>query len=315
MKLLLPLILLALLPMLAAGADEELVEAFRVTAPKELERPLVGALYRSYWLSKVKETAKVPEAMELEMIRPGDADDSAISIKVPYLCRKGNEQVAGQRIALRERLPRERDVAALTNYDDVVKLLGAPTILPIGGETEDEWAYDAVTWRLFTPVTKWCVRVLDVSVHRKTRKANRNEVLMEVMSVGGGMFTEKGRRFLLRDSEGSRRAHAIYEKAIVDLPRIEAPNVEAALLRIIEVAREQKQAVPGMVLRFDPEEKRPMVLQAGRKSMASVLEELAAAGDFYLYARDHGLRASRECDARAETPEVKDSKDPFAVPK
>jgi hypothetical protein len=280
MKSLLALILLAALP--GRASAEELVEAFRVTAPRELDRPLVGALYRSYWLSKVKETAKVPEAMELEMIRPPDDHDSAISIKVPYLCRKGDTQVAGQRIALRERLPSESDVAALTNYHDVVKLLGAPTILPIGGETDDEWAYDAVTWRLFTPVTKWCVRVLDVSVHRKTRKANRNEVLMEVMAVGGGMFAEKGRRFFITDDEGSRKVYAAYEKAIVDLPRIEAPNVEAALLRIIEVAREQKQPVPWMVLRFDPEEKRPMVLQAGRKSMAAVLEELAAARFLYV---------------------------------
>lgn len=173
-----------------AGTDRaSLLLKFTPVVPKVLDRPFTGSI-RVVW-PKGEIEAK-PEGVRLNLMRPADGHNGHSPIDTPYLATTKDGSSYWGAFALREKLPDTSKLTSFSSYKEIVDLLGAPTHLPIGGETDEKWAYDSVGWRLFSPSNLDSIVVLEVSVVRKSPIAgDRNAMyLIDSYSVRHGTLTK-----------------------------------------------------------------------------------------------------------------------------
>lgn len=294
----------------AAEAPKEVVKEFQTVEERELERPLVGGLH-PYFPAPEDGVGK-PEEVELNVLRPADKGGGVSPIRSPYLATK-NKDGYWRRFALRPEVADESEVSKLKSYESILKVLGEATDNAMGGEVLDGWALDQVGWRLFKPLTPHSVRILHIIVNRKyLRDATPKEIVIERLSVSGGILTEKGRRVLVCDSETSLRTYQRLVKATVTCPKIEAKTALEVFEILQTTARSQGEFYFGMSIQGDAAAGEKITLEAGPRTWLQALEEAARQGDFYVYLRDGGVvQTMRELDTRTSSPPMRD---PFAKP-
>lgn len=173
----------------AGTARASLLLKFTPAESKVLNQPFNGSI-RVVW-PKDESEAK-PESVRLNFMRPADGHNGHSPIDTPYLATTENGSSYWGAFALRQKLPDTSKLTSFSSYKEIVELLGAPTHLPIGGETDDEWAYDSVSWRLFSPSNTDSIEVLEVSVARRSPLAGgRNDkYLIESYTVRRGTLTK-----------------------------------------------------------------------------------------------------------------------------
>lgn len=115
-----------------------------------------------------------------------------LSINSPYLASTEDGNTYWNTFALRSDLPDTDKLTSISNYKEIVDLLGAPTLLPIRGDVDDKWAYDIVSWSLYTPLNSNSIKVLDITVARKSLLNNiqNDEYHIESYSVSIGILTK-----------------------------------------------------------------------------------------------------------------------------
>ena len=176
------------------GQDAEqdgasLLREFTPTAPRALDQPFKGSI-QVVWPRDGK--GAKPESLILNFMSPADGHKGHSPIDTPYLATTEDGSSYWGAVALRRKLPDTNKLTSLSSYKEIVDLLGAPTHLPLSGETDDKMAYDTVSWRLFSPLDINSIEILEVIVFRKTPLggAPNNKYLIESYSVRRGTLTK-----------------------------------------------------------------------------------------------------------------------------
>lgn len=179
---------------LVNGQDAGTVKAslllkFTPAESKVLDQPFYGSIL-VVWPKSV--TGAKPESVRLNLMRPADGHNGHSPIDTPYLATTEDGISYWGAYALRPKLPDTSKLTSFSSYKEIVDLLGAPTNLPIGGETDDKWAFDSVSWRLFSPSNINSIEVLEVSVARKSPIAHDRSAkyLIDSYSVKRGTLTK-----------------------------------------------------------------------------------------------------------------------------
>lgn len=173
-----------------AGTDRaSLLLEFTPAVSKVLDRPFNGSI-RVVWPKG--EIEAQPESVRLNLMRPADGHNGHSPLDTPYLATTEDGSSYWGAFALRPKLPDTSKLTSFSSYKDIVDLLGAPTHLPIGGETDDKWAYDSVSWRLFSPSNLDSIVVLEVNIARKSPRADDRDAkcLIESYSVRSGTLAK-----------------------------------------------------------------------------------------------------------------------------
>jgi hypothetical protein len=173
-----------------AGQEKAaLLREFTPVETKVLEPPFTGSI-RVVW-PKDEPEAK-PENVRLNVMRPADGRDGHSPIDTPYLVTSEDGSSYWGAFALKPKLPETSKLTSFSSYKEVLDLLGVPTHLPIGGETDAKWAYDMVSWRWFTPSASDSIEILEVNVSRKSPLGDSRDekYLIESYSVRRGILTK-----------------------------------------------------------------------------------------------------------------------------
>ena len=166
-------------------AASPLVQEFTKDIPMVLEPPFTGKLH-GVW---PKDAGKsVPEAVRLDVLKPADRGDGFSPIRTPYLATSKGESYWGA-FALRPKLPDTKVLTSLKTYSAFVVLLGDPTHQPFSGETDDNWAYDTVSWRFFAPSKVDTIEILEISIARK-QPIDGGEYIIHSFSVRRGTLSK-----------------------------------------------------------------------------------------------------------------------------
>lgn len=175
---------------LVHGEDGGVVKApaaseFVTAASKVLERPYSGIL-RVVWPADRKD--KKHEWVQLNFLRPADSGKDDSAIQTPSLATTEDGSSYWGAFLLRATLPDTEHLTSFASYKEMLKVLGPPTNLPVGGETDDKWAYDRVNWRFFAPAGEGSIDVLELSVSRKSPLGAHHDdsYLIESYSVRRG---------------------------------------------------------------------------------------------------------------------------------
>lgn len=170
--------------------EASLLLEFTPAASKVLDPPFEGSI-RVVWPKG--EVEAEPERVRLNFMKPADGGKGHSPIATPYLATTEDGASYWGAFALRPKLPDTGKLTSFSSYEGIVELLGAPTHLPLGGETDDKWACDSVSWRLFSPSDPDSLEVLEVSVARKflLEGGRTDKYLIESCSVSRG-FLSKG---------------------------------------------------------------------------------------------------------------------------
>lgn len=171
-----------------AEPDEaSLLLEFTPAASKVLDPPFEGSI-RVVW---PKVDAK-PERIRLNIMKPADGGKGHSPISTPYLATTEDGASYWGAFALRPKLPDTDKLTSFSSYEGMVELLGAPTHLPFSGETDDKWAHDSVSWRLFSPTDPDSLEVLEISVARKIllEGGRTDKYLIEWYSVSRGTLSK-----------------------------------------------------------------------------------------------------------------------------
>lgn len=167
-----------------------LMRQFTPTTSRVLEKPFVGDLL-TVWPKDQKKAAT--EKMNLNFLRPADEKKGHSPINTPYLATTEDGKSYGYIFALRADLPESKKLTSFKYYKEIIDLLGAPTALPLSGETDETWAYDSVSWRLFTPIDADTIEILQIYVARKfaLEEFRKDEYLIESYTVSRGTLKTK----------------------------------------------------------------------------------------------------------------------------
>jgi len=173
----------------AKSARDSLLTEFKATAPEVLDRPFSGML-QVVWPDEKKEGKH--EIVRLNFLRPGDSGKGHSPINTPYLATTKDGKSYSGAFALRANLPATEHLTSFSDYKEIVRLLGAPTHLPFGGETDNGWAYDTVIWQLFAPTDADSIEILQIRIARKYRFGDvpDGKYLIESYSVSRGTLTK-----------------------------------------------------------------------------------------------------------------------------
>ena len=116
--------------------------------------------------------------------------------------------------ALRAALPSTARLCDFSSSKEIVKLIGRPTHLPIDGDTDDQWAYDSVSWRLFCPVDSDTIDVIDASVARKSPLTQGGEPVFSIASYRVQRGTLKKSEQAGADQPATKPAEKVPAKVI-----------------------------------------------------------------------------------------------------
>ena len=168
---------------------ELLLRAFSPAASQVLDQPFTG-LIRAAGPGDVA-NAK-PEHVSLNFLNPADTHQGYSPINTPYLAISEDGRSCMRPFALRPKLPETKELVSFSSYKEILDLLGPPTQLPFSGQTDDKWAYDMVSWRLFTPLSADGIEVLELNVGRKSPLGDSRDEkhVIESYSVSRGTLTK-----------------------------------------------------------------------------------------------------------------------------
>jgi hypothetical protein len=223
-----------------AGQDKAaLLREFTPAEAKVLEKPFEGSI-RVVWPKDETGAEPKPESVRLNLMRPADGHKGHSPIDTPYLATSENGSSYWGAFALRPTLPETGKLTSFSSYKEIIDLLGAPTHLPIGGETDDKWAYDMVSWRLFMPSDLDSLDVVEVNVFRKSSLGDARDEKKYVIDsylVSRGTLTRGGKAGAPQHA-GAVVQPGLGREVLVERASRAIRRIEAAHKTLVEVRGE-----------------------------------------------------------------------------
>jgi hypothetical protein len=220
-----------------AGQDKAaLLREFTPAEAKVLDKPFEGSI-RVVWPKEGTEAK--PESVRLNLMRPADGHHGHSPIDPPYLATSEDGSSYWGAFALRATLPETSKLSSFSSYKEIIDLLGAPTHLPIGGETDDKWAYDMVSWRFFSPTDLDSLEILEVGVARKSPlgSAAKDEYMIDSYSVSRGTLI-RGEKASAPQPAAAVVQPGLGREVLVERASRAIRRVEASHKALVEVRRE-----------------------------------------------------------------------------